>query len=126
MPMKYLDPIETARLRELLLLREAALAAAVDAALAAERDRANPGRAVDAALVDWESALRIADIRRDVAELSAIRAALTRMDRGRYGRCLSCGAHIPIERLRADPAATLCQVCQCRVEEDHGPSSWAS
>jgi DnaK suppressor protein len=123
--MKHLDETEIARLREMLLLREARLASEVDAALAAERSRSDEGREVDAGVVDLDSALRIADIRRDEAELSAIHAALTRMDRGSYGRCLSCGSHIPIERLRAEPAATLCRVCQARAEEGHGPPQLA-
>lgn len=123
--MKHLDETEIARLREMLLLREARLASEVDATLAAERSRSNEGREVDAGVVDLDSALRIADIRRDEAELSAIHAALTRMDRGSYGRCLSCGSHIPIERLRAEPAATLCRVCQARAEERHGPPQLA-
>lgn len=123
--MKHLDETEIARLREMLLLREARLASEVDATLAAERSRSNEGREVDAGVVDLDSALRIADIRRDEAELSAIHAALTRMDRGSYGRCLSCGSHIPIERLRAEPAATLCRVCQARAEEGHGPPQLA-
>jgi DnaK suppressor protein len=123
--MKHLDETEIARLREMLLLREARLASEVDATLAAERSRSNEGREVDASVVDLDSALRIADIRRDEAELSAIHAALTRMDRGSYGRCLSCGSHIPIERLRAEPAATLCRVCQARAEEGHGPPQLA-
>lgn len=123
--MKHLDETEIARLREMLLLREARLASEVDATLAAERSRSNEGREVDAGVVDLDSALRIADIRRDEAELSAIHAALTRMDRGSYGRCLSCGSHIPIERLRAEPAATLCRLCQARAEEGHGPPQLA-
>lgn len=119
--MKHLDETEIVRLREMLLLREAQLASEVDAALAAERTRSDEGREVDAGVVDLDSALRIADIRRDEAELSAIHAALTRMDRGSYGRCLSCGSHTPIERLRAEPTAKLCRVCQARAEEGRGP-----
>ena len=52
-----------------------------------------------------------------------IHAALGRMDRGTFGRCLSCGVAIPIERLRVQPYAAFCHVCQARSETHaaHGP-----
>jgi DnaK suppressor protein len=118
--MKRLQDRDIARLRETLEHREAQLAAEVESAMAAERARTGEGREVDPGVVELDSALRIADIRRDEVELSAIHAALTRMDRGSYGRCLSCGTHIPIERLRAEPTASLCRVCQGRAEEGFG------
>ena len=118
--MKRLEETDIASLRAALQAREAQLAAEVESAIAAERARTAEGREVDPGVVDLDSALRIADIRRDEVELSAIHAALTRMDRGTYGRCLSCGTHIPIERLRAEPTASLCRVCQGRAEEGRG------
>ncbi len=40
--------------------------------------------------------------------LSAIDAALARIDSGTFGRCERCGKEIELERLEALPYATLC------------------
>jgi RNA polymerase-binding protein DksA len=40
--------------------------------------------------------------------LTAIDAALARIDDGTYGRCERCGRQIEEERLQAIPYATLC------------------
>lgn len=52
-----------------------------------------------------------ADAGRELAELDA---ALERVRSGAYGVCASCGAAIPLERLRLLPAATLCVACASR------------
>jgi RNA polymerase-binding transcription factor DksA len=44
-------------------------------------------------------------------EIAAIEAALRRIDRGTYGRCLSCGDPIGLQRLLLVPAATRCISC---------------
>ena len=44
--------------------------------------------------------------------LAGIEAALERMERGRYGACVECGAPIPLERLEILPAVALCTTCQ--------------
>ena len=44
--------------------------------------------------------------------LAGIEAALARMDHGRYGDCVQCGAQIPVERLEILPAVALCMTCQ--------------
>jgi len=46
--------------------------------------------------------------------LDEIKAALARLDDGTYGVCGACGRPIPVERLRAVPAARLCVACQQR------------
>jgi RNA polymerase-binding protein DksA len=46
--------------------------------------------------------------------LREIDAAIGRMDKGTYGRCESCGAEIPAERLDARPVASLCVACKQR------------
>ena len=38
------------------------------------------------------------------------------MDQGEYGDCLRCGQRIASERLRVDPAATLCLGCANAAE----------
>jgi RNA polymerase-binding protein DksA len=48
--------------------------------------------------------------------LSAIDAALTRIEEGTYGICTGCGRPIPEERLEALPWATSCINCQRQRE----------
>jgi DnaK suppressor protein len=47
-----------------------------------------------------------------VAALADIRAALSRLDDGTYGRCERCGSAIPLERLEILPMSRLCMPCQ--------------
>lgn len=44
-------------------------------------------------------------------ELAEIEAALLRIQEGRYGRCLSCGGPMGLQRLRAIPEARYCVAC---------------
>ena len=44
--------------------------------------------------------------------LKEINEALERMKKGTYGFCENCKEEIPIERLRAYPAASLCLKCE--------------
>ena len=48
--------------------------------------------------------------------LQAIDAALTRMDDGSYGACVSCGQPIGAERLEALPWTTQCIDCKRKEE----------
>lgn len=48
--------------------------------------------------------------------LSAVGAALMRIDDGSYGTCERCGANINEERLKAMPTATLCITCKAAEE----------
>ncbi|MBT3355926.1 hypothetical protein HN784_00625 [bacterium] len=43
--------------------------------------------------------------------LNEVDEALERMEAGTYGHCANCDEEIPIERLRAYPAATSCVKC---------------
>jgi len=71
---------------------------------------------------------------REQAELREIEDALARIDAGTYGSCASCGCAIPVARLEAGPAATLCLACEethettarIRVEEHENGSDAAS
>lgn len=64
-------------------------------------------RAVD--LDDDEVLERLSMASRDEAQM--ILAALTRIDDGTYGRCVSCGKSIPEARLRALPETSTCLRC---------------
>lgn len=44
-------------------------------------------------------------------ELADLDEARARWDAATYGICIDCGRRIPIERLRARPAATRCVSC---------------
>ena len=77
---------------------------------------AESGQPLDA---DWsEQANQIEDV--DTAEglesvrleeAADIRAAIQRIDDGKYGTCANCGAEIAEARLLALPTATLCINC---------------
>lgn len=44
--------------------------------------------------------------------LRAIRAALDRINKNTYGKCLNCNKEISIERLQVSPEADLCGKCK--------------
>ncbi len=44
-------------------------------------------------------------------EVEAIDAALTRIENGTFGECMTCGGKISQERLDAVPVATKCRKC---------------
>lgn len=46
--------------------------------------------------------------------LEEIDAARARLEAGVFGGCEGCGGAIPVERLRAVPAARYCLACQAR------------
>jgi DnaK suppressor protein len=54
-------------------------------------------------------------------QLKAIDAALSRLERGRYGICEKCKEEIPIERLKAVPFAAYCIDCQKQRNERTRP-----
>ena len=60
----------------------------------------------------------VTDALRTAAEtaLAEIDAALDRLRRGSYGRCLGCGQAVLAERLEILPAAALCMRCQHAAE----------
>lgn len=99
--MKHLTKPQISEFREILTRRETALAKQVAVA------------PIDH-IVDLEAALRLAEMECAQQELAAVQAALGRLDRGSFGRCLNCGAHLPYERLLVRPEAQLCEVCQSR------------
>ena len=70
----------------------------------------------DWAVADLETALDVAEVSRDAAELREVEAALARMEEGTYGACLECGETIPYARLAANPSAARCIACQEKLE----------
>jgi len=56
---------------------------------------------------------------REMVELTAIDAALARIDADTYGECIDCGAAIAPARLHATPEAPRCIHCQEKLEHQH-------
>ena len=59
-----------------------------------------------------ERELAIRNLDRESKLLQRVRSALTRIEDGSYGVCLSCGAEINPRRLGAVPWAAFCIRCQ--------------
>jgi RNA polymerase-binding protein DksA len=109
-------------LRKLITARRAVLADEISAKLAqarAEHVAPDGATAVDggerASLATYES-IDLAEADRDRRELAELDAALARLDDGRFGLCVDCGAEIPIARLLAYPPAARCKSCQEALE----------
>lgn len=62
----------------------------------------------------------IAQLTHDAHTLAQVDAALERIADGSYGLCAACGLAIAPARLRAEPAAALCLVCQTQAEQAPG------
>lgn len=73
----------------------------------------------DESVADLLADVGQAEANRDLAELRDLEVARMRLDGGTYGTCTDCGAEIPLERLRAYPAALRCVACQTRFEKTH-------
>jgi RNA polymerase-binding protein DksA len=49
--------------------------------------------------------------------MQKVNEALERIEEGTYGKCMSCGTAIPLERLQALPYASLCIPCKQKEEK---------
>ncbi len=66
----------------------------------------------DSAQVTAERSQEITMVEQMRSRRSDILKALAKIEDGTYGRCESCGKEIPVERLEAVPAASLCVTCK--------------
>jgi RNA polymerase-binding protein DksA len=104
--------------RHALLARRAALGREIAAGVdKRRRERDNVPDSGEIAADDVEQDVGIAEVDRDVAEIEAIDAALERLDRGSYGRCVDCGAQIEEARLAHNPEVARCVGCQQAEEQ---------
>ncbi len=71
-----------------------------------------PADEMDSARTTAEVETHAGLIARAGEKLKYLDEALTRLDAGKYGRCLGCGGPIPFERLMALPFASYCVDCQ--------------
>jgi DnaK suppressor protein len=67
---------------------------------------------VDSANASAEVETHAGLIAREEEKLRYLDEAITRLDAGKYGTCMECGAAIPIERLMAIPFVSYCLKCQ--------------
>lgn len=63
-------------------------------------------------LADLLTDVNLAEISREVVEVSDIDAALRRIAERTYGVCIDCGEPIDLGRLEAYPTAKRCLACQ--------------
>lgn len=56
-------------------------------------------------------AMALANDQRREAEMARIEAALTRLARGSFGDCITCGEPIETRRLEIDPTSQRCIAC---------------
>lgn len=75
------------------------------------------GDNADLAWVETESGLDLSEAQRDIEEWRGLRDALRRIEQGRYGVCMDCGADVPVERLHSQPLALRCIDCQLHDEQ---------
>jgi DnaK suppressor protein len=122
--MSYLSDAQLETITRLLSEREAVLQEELRAASAEASERPaalgpEVGDAVDVGADRLRAGMEHVDRQRDQEELMAIDATRGRIADGSYGECIDCGQDIPVERLKAQPTATRCVVCQSRHEKTH-------
>jgi|1185.fasta_scaffold148978_1 DnaK suppressor protein len=71
----------------------------------------------DESVADLIGDLDRAEVARELDELRNIEAAKRRLEEGSYGECIDCGLDIGYGRLRANPSAVRCIICQTRYEK---------
>jgi DnaK suppressor protein len=124
-----MSAVDTNHFRELLLEKRSAVVEALE-----YLHKENPGSLKDETgeLVSGSADQHMADTGTETVDreidytleetdgrlLTAIDAALARIDAGTYGICVNCGAQIAPERLEAMPWATLC--IDCKRKEERG------
>ena len=117
-----LTAAQRAALEAKLAARRRALRAEIEARLKTQEDPALMGLrnrmedTDDWAVADLETAMDVAEVSRDAAELHEVDAALARIKDGSYAACLECGLPIPFGRLEAYPSAARCIACQEQLE----------
>lgn len=64
-----------------------------------------------------QQGINIAVQRRRTARIREMESALKRMSETDYGTCEECGDDIGVARLKANPSARLCVLCQSAAED---------
>jgi DnaK suppressor protein len=71
---------------------------------------------MDLARQQEDEAVRLAALQRRHELDTTVDEVLQSLATGQYGRCIECGRHIALARLRAMPLAVRCLACQDRFE----------
>lgn len=82
-----------------------------------------PGDEMDAARSSAEVETHAGLIASAEEKLKSVDEALSRLEQGKYGICMSCHEPIPVERLIAIPFALNCVECQAKRPAEKHPSS---
>lgn len=80
---------------------------------------ANSADPMDAARDRVEAAVSLAVLQHRHERDTTVREVLQSLATGQYGRCVECGHHIAVARLRAMPLSVRCLACQERFERAH-------
>ena len=113
------DSINLADFKKLLTTRKVELLSVQDghdkAAGTVELDQSKVGRVSRMDAIQ-QQAMSAAVGQRARLELTAIEAALRRIENGEYGSCVTCGEDIAEKRLRANPSVITCIRCAENAE----------
>ncbi len=119
-----LDAATLADLRLRLLAMKDDTAAAVDVRLHGHGEHRHDEAGLpkhadetdDDAAAETQRQADVTHLARSATALKDIEAALARIDKGDYGRCIDCEEVIDLRRLQAHPAALRCAPCQQEFE----------
>lgn len=78
-----------------------------------------PGDTGDESVADMLADLNLGIIDRHIHEIRDIEATRARLQDGRFGICIACGADIDFERLLAYSTAKRCLACQQQREKTY-------
>ena len=113
------DSIKLADFKKLLTTRKVELLSVQKghekAAETVELDQSKVGRVSRMDAIQ-QQAMSAAVGQRARLELTAIEAALRRIENGEYGLCVTCGEDIAEKRLRANPSVITCIRCAENAE----------
>lgn len=71
----------------------------------------------DRAAHEYDSGFQLIFKDRERKLMSGLHGAVSRIEKGVYGKCEGCGIRIPEERMRANPLAVLCIDCKKKEEK---------
>jgi len=78
----------------------------------------NPLDEVEATLERFELEMKLASEKRMRDDLTEVKHALAKFEKGTYGLCESCGQAIDSARLEVLPQANLCLSCKAQEEKE--------
>ena len=104
-----------ARIQVMLSELESLAASSQEAARPVELDQTRLGRLSRMDAMQGQAMAKVSEARR-VAQLTALRKALKRIEQGDFGVCQSCEEDISVARLSADPAVLTCIDCAEALE----------